>query len=110
MGKSQREKGKRGERQCRDVWKAHGFDETHRSQQFCGRGESAADVVGVDDRLHIECKLGYSYKKIYEFTKQAQEDAKDGQIPIVNCRMDGEKWLCVLSLEDFIRIWKGEIC
>lgn len=107
MGRQSREKGKRGERECRDVWREHGYEDAHRSQQFSGKGESAADVVGVDPRLHLECKLGYSYKKIYDFMRQAINDAEEGQIPIVNCRMDREDWLCVMRLEDFIEIWKG---
>ena len=106
MGKASRDKGKRGERECRDIWKMHGYENAHRSQQFSGRGESAADIEGVDPRLHIETKVGYSYKKVYDFMEQAKADAKDGQIPIVNCKMDRQEWLCVLRLEDFIEIWK----
>lgn len=108
MGKMSREKGKRGERECRDIWKEHGYVEVHRSSQYCGKGESAADIEGVDPRLHIETKVGYSYKKVYDFMEQAKADAKDGQIPIVNCKMDRQEWLCVMRLEDFIEIWKDK--
>lgn len=101
-----KQKGSRGERECRDVWKKHGYENAHRSQQFCGKGESAADLEGIDPGLHVECKSGYSYKRIYEFLEQAERDAKEGQIPVVNCKMDRKKWLCVLSLEDFIEIYK----
>lgn len=106
MGKLSRNKGKRGELECRNVWRARGYAGAHRSQQFSGKGESSADIVGVDPRLHIECKVGYSYKKVYDFMEQAKTDAKEGQIPIVNCRMDREEWLCVLRLEDFIELFK----
>ena len=103
-----KKKGSRGERECRDVWRKHGYADAHRSQQFSGKGESSADLEGVDPGLHIECKLGYQYKStIYKFMEQAKSDAKAGQIPIVNCRMDREEWLCVLRLDDFIEIWKG---
>lgn len=101
-----KQKGSRGERELRDIWKKHGYAEAHRSQQYSGKGESSADIEGVDPRLHIESKVGYSYKKIYDFMEQAERDAKDGQVPIVNCRMDRKDWLCVLRLEDFIEIWK----
>lgn len=108
MGKASRDKGKRGERECRDIWKKHGYENAHRSQQFSGRGESAADIEGIDPRLHLEVKSGYSYKKVYDFMEQAKADAKDGQIPIVNCKMDRKEWLCVMRLEDFIELWKSK--
>lgn len=101
-----KQKGSRGELECRNVWREHGYVDAHRSQQFSGKGESAADVEGIDPRLHIEAKLGYAYKIIYDFMEQAERDAKTGQIPIVNCRMDRQKWLCVLNLDDFIELWK----
>ena len=100
-----KKKGSRGERQCSDIWKKHGYEEAHRSQQYSGRGESSADIEGIDPRLHIEVKSGYSYKTIYTFLEQAVQDAKEGQIPIVNCKMDRKEWLCVMRLDDFIDIW-----
>lgn len=101
-----KKKGSRGERALRDVWKSHGYKEAHRSQQYSGRGESSADIEGIDPRLHIECKVGYTYKTIYDFMEQAVSDAKEGQIPIVNCKMDRKEWLCVMKLDDFIKIFK----
>jgi hypothetical protein len=50
--------------------------------------------------------VGYTYKTIYDFMEQAKRDAREGQIPIVNCKMDRHGWLCVMDLEDFIEIWK----
>lgn len=91
----------------RDVWKSHGYEDAHRSQQYSGKGESSADIEGVDPRLHIECKVGYNgYSRLYQFLGQAIRDAKEGQIPIVNCKMDRKEWLCVMRLEDFIEMWK----
>ncbi len=102
-----KQKGNRGERDCRDVWKKHGYDDAHRSQQFSGKGESSADIEGIDPRLHIEVKFGYNgYSRLYGFLDQAIADAKEGKIPIVNCKMDKKGWLCVLRLDDFIEIWK----
>ena len=107
MSKASRDKGKRGERLLRDVWRSHGYDEAHRSGQFSARGESSADIEGVDPRLHIECKVGYDgYSRLYQFLEQAVRDAKEGQIPIVNCKMDRHEWLCVMRLDDFIEMWK----
>ena len=103
---NRKQKGSRGERACRDVWKKHGYTEAHRSQQFSGKGESSADIEGISPYLHIECKVGYSYKTIYDFMDQAIRDAEKPKIPIVNCKMDRKEWLCVLRLDDFIEIWK----
>lgn len=103
-----KQKGSRGERECRDVWKKHGYEDAHRSQQFSGRGESSADLEGIDPRLHIEVKRGYSYKTIYTFLEQAIQDAKQDEIPIVNCKMDRHEWLCVMRLDDFIEIWQNQ--
>lgn len=104
-----KQKGKRGELKVVHKFKEHGFDNAHRSEQFCGKGESAADVEGVDG-LHIEVKQGYKYSKIYEFREQAERDCNDGRIPVVACRMDRKKWLAVLDLDDFIELWKGVKC
>lgn len=103
---NRKQKGSRGERALRDVWKKHGYEDAHRSQQYSGKGESSADIEGIDPRLHIECKVGYTYKTIYDFMKQAVRDSKEGEIPIVNCKMDRKEWLCIMRLEDFIEIWK----
>ena len=102
-----KKKGSRGERMLRDVWKKHGYEDAHRSQQYSGKGESSADIEGIDPKLHIECKVGYTYKTIYDFLEQAKRDAEEYQTPIVNCRMDRKEWLCVMYLDDFIEIWKS---
>lgn len=99
-----RDKGKRGEREIVKLLKAHGYEDAHRSQQFCGKGESAADVEGVEG-LHVEVKLGYKYGKIYDFLEQAERDAGDN-FPVVFCRMDGRKWLAVTDAERFIKLWQ----
>lgn len=53
MGKSQREKGKRGERELAKLLKDHGYS-CRRGQQYCG-SNGDADVVGLPG-IHIECK------------------------------------------------------
>lgn len=106
MSVNSKKKGARGERECRDVWRKHGYEFAHRSQQFSGKGESSADLEGIDPELHLEVKIGYTYKTIYDFLEQAKRDAKEGQLPIVNCKMDRKEWLCVMQLDDFIELWK----
>ena len=104
-----KQKGSRGERALRDVWKAHGYEDAHRSQQYSGKGESSADIEGIDPRLHIECKVGYTYKTIYDFLEQAKRDAKEGQIPVCNIKMDRMPWLWVCYLDDGIEMWKNQL-
>ena len=52
MGKSQREKGKRGERELAGILRENGY-ECRRGQQYCGAAGDA-DVVGLSG-IHIEC-------------------------------------------------------
>jgi len=100
-----KQKGSRGERECRDKFRQHGFENAFRSQQFSGKGVSSADVEGIPG-LHIECKVGYRYDTIYKFRQQAESDCDDGRLPVVCCKMDRKKWLAVLDLDDFIELWK----
>ena len=53
MGKSQRDKGKRGEQELARVFRDYGFKDAHRTQQFCGRGGESADVIGLPK---IQCR------------------------------------------------------
>lgn len=101
-----KKKGSRGELMLRDVWRSHGYTDAHRSQQFSGKGESSADLEGIDPNLHIECKVGYTFKTIYDWANQSASDAKEGQTWVVNCKMDRKKWLAVLDLDEFIELWK----
>ena len=45
MGKTQREKGKRGERELAGVFREYGYD-ARRGQQYCGAAGNA-DVIGL---------------------------------------------------------------
>ena len=51
MGKSQREKGKRGERELSNLLKDHGYN-CRRGQQYCGTNGDA-DVVGLPG-IHMQ--------------------------------------------------------
>ena len=53
MGKAQREKGKRGERELAGVFREYGYD-ARRGQQYCGAAGNA-DVIGLPG-IHVECK------------------------------------------------------
>lgn len=105
MGKiNSRAKGAAGERELSNKLKEYGF-ETRRGQQFCG-ANGDADVVGLPG-VHIECKRVEKLDLEKAYT-QAVNDAKENEIPIVFHRKNREKWKITMSLEDFMKFYKGE--
>lgn len=77
MGKSQREKGKRGERELSNILKDHGYN-CRRGQQYCGTNGDA-DVVGLPG-IHI--------------------------YPAVFHRRNRGSWLVTMRLEDWINLYR----
>lgn len=72
MGKSQREKGKRGERELAGKLRDHGYD-CRRGQQFCGISGDA-DVIGLPG-IHIECKR-VERLNLQEAMEQSKRDTR----------------------------------
>lgn len=103
MGKAQRDKGKRGERELANILKEHGYD-ARRGQQYCGTSGDA-DVVGLPG-IHIECKR-VERLNISEAMAQSRRDAKEDEIPTVFHRRNNESWLVTIGIEDFMKIYKG---
>lgn len=97
-----RAKGAAGERELSHELEKYGY-KTRRGQQFCG-ANGDADVVGVPG-LHIECKR-VERLNIYDAIKQALNDAREGETPVVMHRKNRQKWLVTLSLDDFMKLWK----
>ena len=98
-----REKGKRGEREWAAVCRDHGYD-ARRGQQFCG-ADGSADVVGVPG-FHMEVKRSERLDLIGAM-KQSENDARDGEIPIVAHRKNGAPWLVTMRAEDWFEIIGG---
>ena len=103
MGKAEREKGKRGEREVARMLRLLGFD-SHRSQQYCGKTGDADDVVGVDG-YHIEVKRREKLS-IMEWVRQTERDCNSEDIPVVVFRQNGEPWRVVLDAIDFFSLVK----
>lgn len=101
MGKSQRDKGARGERELAAVLTSLGFP-SRRTCQTDGRIE--ADVIGMDG-LHIECKRTESFR-LWEALEQSKRDADEGEIPVVMHRPNRKPWIVVIELRDFAEIWR----
>ena len=102
MGKSQREKGKRGERELGGILKGYGYA-CRRGQQFCG-ADGSADVVGLPG-MHIECKR-VERLNILDAVEQSVRDAREGELPVVFHRRDRSEWLATMRLEDWIQIFR----
>ena len=103
MGKAQREKGKRGEREVAAIARNHGFDGTHRGQQYRGGGDSP-DVIGIPG-IHPEVKR-VERLDLHAALAQSAGDAAEGEIPVVIHRRSREQWYITLPYESFLDIYK----
>jgi len=102
MGKMQREKGKRGEREVVDLIKQYGF-EARRGQQFKGTPDSP-DVIHNIINTFIEVKFREKFS-LYPALEQAHGEAK-GQIPVVFHRRSSKPWVAILDARDFLSIMR----
>lgn len=98
-----RRKGKDGELELAHFLQTYGYD-ARRGQQYSG-SNGDADVVGVPG-LHIECKR-VQQTNIDEWLKQAIEDARPGEVPVVMHRKNRTEWKATLRLDDFMQIWRA---
>lgn len=96
MGKRERDKGKRGEREWAAALGALGFP-ARRGQQFSGIG--GADVVGGIPGTHAEVKRTERLR-IHEAVAQAVADAEGGEIPYVASRRNRDDWLVTIRAQD----------
>lgn len=98
-------KGKRGELEVAHILQDRGFN-ARRSQQYSGATEDAADVVGLPG-YHLEVKRCENIR-LMEWIRQAERDAKDGNVPLVVFRQSHEKWRVVLDFGKFLEIIGGK--
>ena len=101
MGRSQREKGKRGERElAAELGKIFGV-KCRRGQQYCGVAGDA-DVVGLEG-VHLESKRVESFL-LYPSLEQANSDKACGDVPLVCHRRNGKEWVAVCYLKDLPKL------
>ena len=100
-----RDKGKRGELELSHILQGYGYD-TRRGQQYCG-SNGDADVVGLPN-IHIECKRVENLN-LYKAMEQSKNDAKEEEIPTVFHRKNNQKWLVTMTLDDWMKLYKGEM-
>lgn len=101
MGKAEREKGKRGEREVSQILRENGYEDAHRGVQYQG-GPESPDVVGMPG-VHIEVKRTERLR-VYEYIEQAEGDADEDEVPVVVHRQNGKKWLAILPFMDFVKM------
>lgn len=98
-GRASRNKGKRGERELAAVLEKILGISFRRTQQFAGAdGTSDVKCNELDLGLHIECKRQERIK-IYDYLKQAKEDAENGDVPVVCFRTNNKPWVIAFELE-----------
>lgn len=100
MGKTSRDKGKRGEREVASLLRYYGYD-ARRGVQYHG-GEESPDVVGLPG-IHIEVKRT---ERLDLYGAMAQSKADSGEdMPIVIHRRNNCEWLVIQPLEDWIKLY-----
>lgn len=97
-----RRKGADGERELAKVLRKQGHN-TRRGQQYSG-ANGDADVVGVDG-IHIECKRVERFMD-EPALKQAERDARTGEVPVVIYRRNKEQWKVLLRQDIANCIWQ----
>lgn len=97
-----RQKGARGEREFAEYLRAHGHD-ARRGQQFAG-GPESPDVVS-NLPFHWEVKRVEALQ-LYPALAQAIRDAKDGTVPVVAHRKNGQEWVAILRMDDLMGLLK----
>ena len=105
MGKMQREKGKRGERELAGILRDYGYN-CRRGQQYCGTSGDA-DVIGLPDG-HIEVKRVEDLR-LRKALQQSSRDARAGEIPVVMHRRNREPWKVSMWMENFRKIYSDDV-
>jgi len=106
VGKMQRDKGKTGELEVRDLLRRFGF-EARRGQQFRG-GPGSPDVVHSIEGFHMEVKRT-EILSLYPAMDQATRDKAPGEIPVVFHRRSHKPWLVILDAEEFLMLLRRRV-
>lgn len=105
MSKSQRDKGKTGEREAAAELKRLFDCEAKRGFQFRG-GQEDADVVTDMDGVHFEVKRTERFR-MYDAMEQAATDSTAGALPVVLHRQNKRPWVAVVRLDDLPAVVKS---
>ena len=105
MATNGKQKGKRGELELARKLREHGYD-VRRSVQYNGKQEEGqADLLGLPG-IHIECKRTERLS-LYEAMSQAKRDSENTNLlPVVFHRRNDCEWLAIMTLDDFMTIYR----
>ena len=99
MGRTSREKGKRGEREFAKALRDLGV-EARRTQQYAG-ADGTSDVVSSIPGVHWEVKR-YARIGSIRFLEQAERDSLPEDLPVVAMREDRGGWVVAVRLEHLV--------
>lgn len=99
-----KQKGKRGELEFCTYLRERGIA-ARRGQQFSGSPDSP-DVV-CDLPVHFEVKRCNALR-LYPSVDQARADCGD-VMPVVAHRADRKRWLAILDMDDFLRLFNARL-
>ena len=103
MGKTSRDKGKRGEREVAELLRDHGIP-ARRGVQYAG-GADSPDVIGLEG-VHIEVKRTETLR-LYPALEQALAERKPGDIATVWHRPNSRPWAVIMFAADFIALMRA---
>jgi len=106
MGKHQREKGARFEREVANRLKPVFGPRTIRSSGQCFSGDTRADVDCPV--LWVECKVGKrpNIKAALEQAEKARDSCESNKVPVAICKWDRHEPIASIRLNDFIELLK----
>ncbi len=101
-GRMSRNKGAGGERELsRKLIRLFGV-EAHRGRQYHG-GPGTPDVVAGIPKVHWEVKRTETLS-LYKAMEQAENDAGEGDVPVVAHRRNHKPWLVCCKLDDLSKL------
>lgn len=108
MGRRERERGKRGERQLRDLLRSYGFSDAIRGCQYSGKtdqGETSPDVLCRSLPYHWESKLCEDIK-LHQWIQQAKSDCNGRPWVVASRQNRGKWWMCTsVKAADDLGLW-----
>ena len=104
MGKYQREKGARFEREVANVLKSVFGGRTTRSSGQCFSGDTRADVDCPE--IWVECKVGArpNIKAALEQAEEAKASSGASKMCVAVCKWDRQPATATMRLEDFVKV------
>lgn len=104
-GRRNRQRGQEGEREvCQILTDATGIP----IKRLLGQERDGGVDIKVGN-LAIDCKRRKRIAKLYEWMEEILSSDADFWAPVIALRADGEKWLVVMQMEDWIKMAREEI-